>query len=117
VRVEETEAYAKTGSQYWSVQSITPESSCAYYGGRTNAVSLYKQVTGDEKIFYINVCSMYPTVMSLPQYIYPINQHEARQFDNPNMPLVPLEELFGFQKCRVTPAGYRYSDIRARVGT
>jgi G:T-mismatch repair DNA endonuclease (very short patch repair protein) len=75
----------------------------AYYGGRTNATSLYKKVVGDEKIFYIDVVSMYPTVMSLPQYEYPIGQHEVRRFDDPNMPLVSLDELFGFQKCRVIP--------------
>ena len=30
----------------------------AYYGGRTNAVSLYKKVTDNEKIFYIDVVSL-----------------------------------------------------------
>ena len=83
----------------------------AYYGGRTNAVSLYKKVTGTEKIFYIDVVSMYPTVMSLPQYWYPIGQHEVRRFDDPTMPLVPLEELFGFQKCRVIPPTHLYHPV------
>ena len=75
----------------------------AYYGGRTNATSLYKKCVGSEKIFYIDVVSMYPTVMSLPQYWYPIGTHEVRRFDDPTMPLIPLSELFGFQKCKVIP--------------
>jgi hypothetical protein len=54
---------------------------------------------------------MDPTVMSLPQYIYPISQHEVRRFDDPNMPLVPLEELFGFQKCRVIPPRTLYHPV------
>ena len=83
----------------------------AYYGGRTNAVSLYKKVTGTEKIHYIDVVSMYPTVMSLPKYWYPIGEHEVRRFDDPNMPLVPLEELFGFQKCHVIPPNNLYHPV------
>ena len=83
----------------------------AYYGGRTNAVSLYKKVTGDEKIHYIDVVSMYPTVMALPQYQYPIGQHEVRRFDDPEMLPVPLEELFGFQKCHVVPPNNLYHPV------
>lgn len=75
----------------------------AYYGGRTNAVSLYKKCTGAEKIRYIDIVSMYPTVMSLSDYWYPIGEHEVRRFDDPQMPLIPIEQLFGFQKCKVTP--------------
>jgi hypothetical protein len=29
-----------------------------FYGGRTNAVCLYHQCTGTEKIFYVDVCSL-----------------------------------------------------------
>ena len=83
----------------------------AYYGGRTNAVSLYKKVSDTEKIHYIDVVSMYPTVMSLPQYWYPIGQHEVRRFDDPDRPLVPLEELFGFQKCHVIPPNHLYHPV------
>jgi hypothetical protein len=43
----------------------------AYYGGRTNAISLYKKCVGEEKIRYIDVVSMYPTVMSLTRVLVP----------------------------------------------
>ena len=83
----------------------------AYYGGRTNAVSLYKKCVDEERIHYIDVVSMYPTVMSLHQYWYPIGEHEVRRFDDPSMPLVPTEQLFGFQKCRVIPPKSLYHPV------
>jgi hypothetical protein len=44
----------------------------AYFGGRTNAVKLYARAEGEAKIFYIDITSQYPSVMTLPQYDYPI---------------------------------------------
>jgi hypothetical protein len=35
------------------------------------------------RIFYIDVVSMYPTVMSLDHYWYPKGEHEVRRFDDP----------------------------------
>jgi hypothetical protein len=88
----------------------------AYYGGRTNATSLYKKCTGTEKIRYIDVVSMYPTVMSLPEYFYPIGEHEVRRFDDPNMPPLPLDQLFGLQKCRVIPPNNLYHPVLPERG-
>ena len=34
----------------------------AYYGGRTEVFKLYKHCKGDQKIGYIDVCSLYPAV-------------------------------------------------------
>jgi hypothetical protein len=65
---------------------------------------LYKKVSGTEKIHYIDVVSMYPTVMSLPKYWYPIGQHEVRRFDDPeNASFYHSISLFGLQKCKVVP--------------
>ena len=83
----------------------------AYYGGRTNATSLYKKYVGTEKIHYIDVVSMYPTVMLLPQYLYPVCEHEVRRFDDPNMLPIPLDQLFGLQKCRVIPPNSLYHPV------
>ena len=83
----------------------------AYYGGRTNAVKLYYECSGPEKIHYIDVTSMYPTVMGLPQYWYPIGEHQVRRFDDPDFHLLPLEELFGLMRCKVRPPPNLYHPV------
>ena len=44
----------------------------AYFGGRTNEAVLYYKCTGLERGYYLDVNSMYPFVMSTPQFFYPI---------------------------------------------
>ena len=34
----------------------------AFFGGRTNAIKLYHEAEGEEKIRYYDVCSLYPWV-------------------------------------------------------
>lgn len=83
----------------------------AYYGGRTNAVKLYYECTGDEKIHYIDVTSMYPTVMASSEFFYPTGHPEFRRACDPDMPLLPLEELFGMMKCHVIPPKDLYHPV------
>ena len=45
----------------------------AYFGGRVNAAKLYYKCQDLEKIHYMDITSMYPFVMSAPQYFYPIH--------------------------------------------
>ena len=73
----------------------------AYYGGRTNATKLYKNCTGVEQVKYKDFTSMYPWAMQA--FRYPIREFQIRRFDDPGFPLVPLSDLFGLQKCDVTP--------------
>ena len=44
----------------------------ALYGGRTNAVKLYHEVTGTEKIKYLDICSLYPYICKYG--IFPIGR-------------------------------------------
>ena len=81
----------------------------SYYGGRTNAVKLYYKVTGEEKIKYVDVTSMYPYVMMNGEY--PIQEFQVRRFDDPDFPLIPLSELFGLQKCDVVPPKDLYHPV------
>jgi G:T-mismatch repair DNA endonuclease (very short patch repair protein) len=90
----------------------------AYYGGRTNAVKLYHRCEGTERIHYIDVTSMYPTVMS-GAYAYPVGVPEIRRCNDPCLPLLPLELLFGLQKCMVSPPSDLYHPVlpcRSKVG-
>ena len=65
----------------------------AYFGGRVNAAKLYYKCTGFEKIHYINITSMYPHVMSAPQYQYPI--HTPTIYKKARDEIPPLDSIFG----------------------
>jgi hypothetical protein len=68
----------------------------AFFGGRTEAFKLKKSVDGvKEKIKYIDVCSLYPTVMYYDQYP---KGHPTEIIRNP-----PQYDptWFGFIKCKV----------------
>ena len=51
----------------------------SYYGGRTNALTLYKKFEGDVKGFYVDFCSLYPDVLKYQKY--PIG-HPQKIIDN-----------------------------------
>ena len=66
----------------------------AFKGGRTNAVKLKHEVSGDEKIHHIDIVSLYPTV----------NKHEAYPIGHPEIIVSDfrdLREYFGLVKCIV----------------
>ena len=68
----------------------------AFKGGRTNAVKLKHDVTGDEKIHHIDIVSLYPTV----------NKHEAYPVGHPEIIVSDFKdarEYFGVMKCIVKP--------------
>jgi G:T-mismatch repair DNA endonuclease (very short patch repair protein) len=83
----------------------------AYFGGRTNAVKLYYECKGSQKIHYIDVTSMYPTVMGLEQYSYPLGEPKVHRHDDPDFPIMNLSDLFGLQKCRVRPPNDLYHPV------
>ncbi|KAL3983293.1 interferon-induced GTP-binding protein Mx [Sarotherodon galilaeus] len=68
----------------------------ALFGGRTNAIKLYHKVACDEKIFYYDFTSLYPTVQSKKDYPVGHPQIIYSNFDK-------LENYFGFVKCTVLP--------------
>jgi len=82
----------------------------AYFGGRVNAVKLYYKCQGLEKIHYIDVTSMYPAVMSGEQYYYPVG---CPTVVRPRIDgyTIPLNELFGVMKCKVTPPRHLYHPV------
>lgn len=82
-----------------------------YFGGRTNAVKLYYECTGPERIHYIDVTSMYPTVMASSEFEYPVGHPEVRRGCDPSNPLLPLDELFGMMKCHVIPPKDLYHPV------
>lgn len=85
----------------------------AYFGGRVNAVKLYYRATGDERIHYVDVTSMYPSVMSLDKYFYPIGQPTVLKKSMEDV-FIPLDQLFGLMKCRVLPPSDLYHPLLPR---
>lgn len=73
----------------------------AYFGGRTNAAKLYYKCTGPEKIHYMDITSMYPHVMSDPQYYFPTGFPTILRKGRNQ--LLPIDEVFGLIKCIVEP--------------
>ena len=68
----------------------------AFFGGRTEAFTLYKEATEKEKINYYDVTSLYPFINKTGKYVL---NHPRRIFDNFGL----VEEYEGLVKCRVLP--------------
>ena len=73
-------------------EAINPRE--ALYGGRTNAAKLYHRVENDEKIMYIDVCSLYPHVMV--KHEYPVG-HPKIITEN----FSSVHDYFGIIKCSI----------------
>jgi hypothetical protein len=89
----------------------------AYFGGRTNAVKLYYKCRGAERIHYMDITSMYPYVMSDPQYYFPVGLPTVLRRDRDV--LLPLDEVFGLIKCEIEPPKKLYLPVlpeRSKTG-
>ena len=66
-----------------------------FKGGRTNAYRLYYEVQDGEKIYHIDICSLYPYINKYGEY--PIGHPEiiVSNFDD-------IRNYFGFVKCIVS---------------
>ena len=67
-----------------------------FYGGRTNATKLYHKIQGNEKIKYVDVCSLYPWVCKYARY--PLGHPEiiTESFGS-------IFSSFGLVKCKIYP--------------
>ena len=69
----------------------------AFFGGRTGAVALHHEVSPGEKIFYVDVTSLYPWVNKNAEY--PLGHPEI--IFNPS--LEDFEDYFGLAKVSILP--------------
>ena len=76
----------------------------ALFGGRTNAAKLYHRVEGNEKIEYLDICSLYPHVME--HHEYPVG-HPTIITENFRSP----ENYFGLIKCKILPPRNLYFPV------
>ncbi|CAB4006372.1 DNA polymerase [Paramuricea clavata] len=76
----------------------------AFFGGRTNATRLYYDVQPEEKIRYVDFCSLYPWCNKYGEY--PIGHPEiiTENFQ-------PISDYFGLVKCSVLPPRALYHPV------
>ena len=77
----------------------------AFFGGRTGAVSLYHQVGPGEKIYYVDVTSLYPWVNK--NAYYPLG-HPKIEFEPANQ---DLSEYFGLALVTILPPRGLYHPV------
>ena len=86
--------------QMTSTPPLNPRN--AFFGGRTGAVALYHQVAQGEKIYYVDVTSLYPWVnktkeypLGHPEIIFePADQNIANYFGIALVTILPPRRLF-----------------------
>ncbi|CAB4017685.1 DNA polymerase, partial [Paramuricea clavata] len=76
----------------------------AFFGGRTNATRLYYDVQPEEKIRYVDFCSLYPWCNKYGEY--PIG-HPKIITEN----FQPISDYFGLVKCSVLPPRALYHPV------
>ena len=79
----------------------------AFFGGRTNAVSLYKHVNDNEKIHYVDFTSLYPWTNKYCEI--PI-QHPEILTSEALINCSP-RELFGLMKCDILPPTFLFHPV------
>ena len=77
------------------------------YGGRTNAVKLYHEVTGTEEIKYLDICSLYPYICKYG--IFPIGHPLILTKEQIDMDRI--REYEGLIKCTILPPSNLYHPV------
>ncbi|KAE9542740.1 hypothetical protein AGLY_002651 [Aphis glycines] len=91
--------------EIWSYDVIEPlNPRDAFFGGRTNATKL---MVKNKKIKYIDVCSLYPTVMYYDNY--PVG-HPKKIF-NSSIKKYSESNWYGFIKCKLLPPTNLYHPV------
>ena len=84
----------------------------AYFGGRVNCTKMLYKCEGSELLYYMDVTSMYPFVMCA--FDFPTGKPDVRTRTGV-LPhehnFLPIEELFGLQKCTVIPPKHLYHGV------
>ena len=81
----------------WDPFSANITLSDCYFGGRTNALVLYKKFTEQEKGYYVDFCSLYPAVLKYDRY--PVGHPVKINSDFAPLQTVPCEECFSPETC------------------
>lgn len=92
--LKENEKMRKFVESIDMIEPINPRHS--FYGGRTNSIKLYHKVQDNEKIRYVDVCSLYPYICKYAEYPICHPQIITENFKN-------IDDYFGIISCKVYP--------------
>ncbi len=70
----------------------------SYYGGRTETIECYREARGNERFHYVDVTSMYPSVMRDSEY--PVGPPTVLKKHRDVM--IPVHQLFGVAKVKIS---------------
>ena len=93
-RMKESEEVKQALQDFNLVEPICERD--AFFGGRTNAVTLYKKAAEGEKMEYVDFTSLYPSVCMYAEYPIGHPQIITEHFDT-------VTNYFGLVKCKVYP--------------
>ena len=79
-----------------------------FLGGRTNAVSLYKEVADDEKIHYVDFTSLYPWTNKYCEV--PLGHPEI--LTSEALVNHSIDDFFGMIKCEILPPSFLFHPLR-----
>jgi hypothetical protein len=87
----------KHADESWDPSLSNITLSDCYFGGRTNALILHKKFSEVEKGYYVDFCSLYPSVLKYDRY--PVGHPERISTDFSPLRDVPCEECFSPSPC------------------
>ena len=102
-QIESTPSISSFLSSLTSTPPLQPRD--AFFGGRTGAVALYHQADPGEKIFYVDVTSLYPWVNKTARY--PLG-HPQIHFEPENQ---NLDDYFGIALVTILPPRHLYHPV------
>lgn len=78
----------------------------SFYGGRTNAIKLRKDVEGDQRIRYVDFTSLYPFINKYG--LSPVGHPHILTSDLEN---IKLNDIFGIVQCKILPPRKLYFPV------
>lgn len=105
----------KTLENHPLIQNLPLQARHALIGGRAGNISLYRKVEGDEKIKYVDFCSLYPYICKYSKY--PVGHPkifvgvECQEVLGPNN---NIDKIEGLIKCRILPPNDLFHPVLPR---
>jgi hypothetical protein len=103
--LEATSPSSSTSSSFVEPEFLPVTDRGSFYGGRTNCTKFYAEVEQDSRIYYVDVCSLYPYVCKYRPYPrgHPIVIREKFNYE--------ANAYFGVMACKLIPPKKLYHPV------